>query len=175
MAARVPIRRPARSAASPSGPRRARARGGGRGAGWATEAGAQARAVCGYWVLGGRGGLRSATHPPPTPRPAPPPVDVMSGSRGTGGRGPRAHRPRAGPGTGSLPAPPPSGFACASALSSPVFTSSSRNSNLERRGPPARNVQLSGLGHRLTTPKSTSLCPAMPLIPPEEEVSWWST
>lgn len=89
---------------APAGPRRASAGGGGGRAGWATKSGAQASVVCGCWVLSGRRGLRSATHPPPTPRPAPPLVTSRAAApeRGGGGRGlgSGAQNP-------ALPAPPP--------------------------------------------------------------------
>lgn len=106
---------------APAGPRRASAGGGGGRTGWPTKSRTQASAVCGCWVLSGRRGLRSATHPPPAP-PADCPASypaagsassgVTSGSPGKGGggrgRGSCAQDP-------ALRAPPPSGFSRAPA------------------------------------------------------------
>lgn len=136
---------------APAGPRRASAGGGGGRTGWPTKSRTQASAVCGCWVLSGRRGLRSATHPPPAP-PADCPASypaagsassgVTSGSPGKGGRGPRSRQLRAGP-SASSPAPIRLLSRPRPACSSPCLLET----------PMVQKVKLSEFGQTLTHPK----------------------
>lgn len=136
---------------APAGPRRASAGGGGGRTGWPTKSRTQASAVCGCWVLSGRRGLRSATHPPPAP-PADCPASypaagsassgVTSGSPGKGGREPRSRQLRAGH-SASSPAPIRLLSRPRPACSSPCLLET----------PMVQKVKLSEFGQTLTHPK----------------------